>query len=108
VAVHSSNTTYAVWQDSRNGNVDIYFSGLANAAVASAANVKISDDPRPVRHVAMPKALVVASRGYGLARERSSALVDSQLNGLTDHVTSLNLLSCRTCGETRIRGNARG
>src|SRR4029077_20083281 len=32
VAVDSANTAYAVWQDSRNGNADIYFSSLANGA----------------------------------------------------------------------------
>jgi len=45
VAVDSANTAYAVWQDSRNGNIDIYFSSLANGAANWAANLKISDDP---------------------------------------------------------------
>jgi len=45
VAVDSANTAYAVWQDSRNGNTDIYFSSLANGAANWAANTKISDDP---------------------------------------------------------------
>nr|MDP9281444.1 hypothetical protein [Chloroflexota bacterium] len=46
VAVDSANTAYAVWQDSRNGNVDVYFSSLANGAMNWVTpNVKISDDP---------------------------------------------------------------
>jgi RHS repeat-associated protein len=45
VAVDAANTAYAVWQDSRNGNADIFFSTLTNGGAAWAANVKISDDP---------------------------------------------------------------
>ncbi|HEY6202469.1 MAG TPA: RHS repeat-associated core domain-containing protein [Candidatus Limnocylindria bacterium] len=45
VAVDSANTAYAVWQDSRNGNVDVFFSSLTNGGANWAANVKISDDP---------------------------------------------------------------
>lgn len=45
VAVGADGTAYAVWQDSRNGNVDIYFSKLAPGASAWTANAKISDDP---------------------------------------------------------------
>ena len=44
VAVDTANTAYAVWQDSRGGNPDIYFSSLANGAANWTANVKISDD----------------------------------------------------------------
>ena len=45
VAVDSANTAYAVWQDSRNGNADTFFSSLTNGGSAWAANEKISDDP---------------------------------------------------------------
>ncbi|MDQ2913449.1 MAG: discoidin domain-containing protein [Chloroflexota bacterium] len=45
VAVGSDGTSYAVWQDSRNGNADIYFSTLTSGGSAWAANTKISDDP---------------------------------------------------------------
>lgn len=45
VAVSADGTSYAVWQDSRNGNADIYFSTLTSGGSAWAANVKISDDP---------------------------------------------------------------
>jgi RHS repeat-associated protein len=46
VAVDAANTAYAVWQDSRNGNPDIYFSSLASGAMNWVTpNVKISDDP---------------------------------------------------------------
>ena len=45
VAVGSDGTSYAVWQDSRNGNADIFFSTLASGGANWAANVKISDDP---------------------------------------------------------------
>jgi len=45
VAVDSANTAYAVWQDSRNGNADIFFSSFTNGGSAWAANEKISDDP---------------------------------------------------------------
>ncbi|MEK6225545.1 MAG: RHS repeat-associated core domain-containing protein [Chloroflexota bacterium] len=45
VVVGSDGTSYAVWQDSRNGNADIYFSTLASGGSAWAANTKISDDP---------------------------------------------------------------
>jgi hypothetical protein len=45
VAVDAANTAYAVWQDSRSGNVDVFFSSLASGAASWAANVKISDDP---------------------------------------------------------------
>lgn len=44
VAVDSANTAYAVWQDSRGGNPDIYLSSLANGAANWATNLKISDD----------------------------------------------------------------
>ena len=45
VAVGSDGTSYAVWQDSRNTNADIFFSTLAPGGANWAANVKISDDP---------------------------------------------------------------
>jgi RHS repeat-associated protein len=45
VVVDSAGVSYAVWQDSRSGNADIYFSTLAAGGSAWAANVKISDDP---------------------------------------------------------------
>ncbi len=45
VTVDPANTAYAVWQDSRNGNADIFFSSLTNGGSAWAANEKISDDP---------------------------------------------------------------
>jgi RHS repeat-associated protein len=44
VAVGSDGTSYAVWQDSRNGNADIFFSTLSSGGATWAANVKISDD----------------------------------------------------------------
>ncbi|HEV8656774.1 MAG TPA: glycohydrolase toxin TNT-related protein [Candidatus Limnocylindria bacterium] len=45
VAVDSADTAYAVWQDSRGGNADIYFSSLTHLGTNWSANVKISDDP---------------------------------------------------------------
>ncbi len=46
VAVGSDGTSYAVWQDSRNGNADIFFSTLAlGGSTWATPNVKISDDP---------------------------------------------------------------
>jgi RHS repeat-associated protein len=45
VLVGSDGTSYAVWQDSRNGNADIYFSKLTQGGSAWSANVKVSDDP---------------------------------------------------------------
>jgi RHS repeat-associated protein len=45
VIVGSDGTSYAVWQDSRNGNADIYFSKLTAGGSAWSANVKVSDDP---------------------------------------------------------------
>ena len=45
VAVGADGTSYAVWQDSRNGNADIFFSTLTSSGGAWAANLKISDDP---------------------------------------------------------------
>ncbi|MDP9335385.1 MAG: hypothetical protein M3Q30_19055, partial [Actinomycetota bacterium] len=46
VAVGSDGTAYAVWQDSRNGNADIYFAKLAPGGAAwTTPNVKVSDDP---------------------------------------------------------------
>jgi RHS repeat-associated protein len=44
VTVGSDGTSYAVWQDSRNGNADIFFSTLASGGSNWAANVKISDE----------------------------------------------------------------
>lgn len=45
VAVGADGTSYAVWQDSRNGNADIYFSSLAPGPTSTwTANEKISDD----------------------------------------------------------------
>jgi RHS repeat-associated protein len=44
VTVGSDGTSYAVWQDSRNGNADIFFSTLPSGGSNWAANVKISDD----------------------------------------------------------------
>jgi RHS repeat-associated protein len=45
VAVGSDGTSYAVWQDSRNGNADIFYSTLSSGGATWAANLKISDDP---------------------------------------------------------------
>lgn len=45
VAVGADGASYAVWQDSRNGNADIFFSSLTAGGAAWTANVKISDDP---------------------------------------------------------------
>jgi RHS repeat-associated protein len=45
VAVGSDGTAYAAWQDSRNGNPDIYFAKLPPGGGAWTANVKVSDDP---------------------------------------------------------------
>jgi len=45
VAVGTDGTAYAVWQDSRNGNADIYFSKLTPGAAAWTTNQKVSDDP---------------------------------------------------------------
>ena len=43
--VGTDGTSYAVWQDSRNGNADIYFSKLTSGGSGWSANVKVSDDP---------------------------------------------------------------
>jgi RHS repeat-associated protein len=45
VVVAGDGTSYAVWQDSRNGNADIYFSSLPSGGTTWSANLKISDDP---------------------------------------------------------------
>jgi RHS repeat-associated protein len=46
VIVGSDGTSYAVWQDSRNGNPDIYFAKLpAGGSTWTTPNVKVSDDP---------------------------------------------------------------
>jgi RHS repeat-associated protein len=45
VAVGADGTSYAVWEDSRNGNADVFFSSLTSGGSTWAANVKISDDP---------------------------------------------------------------
>lgn len=46
VAVGADGTAYAVWQDSRNGNPDIYYAKLPPGATSVwSANVKVSDDP---------------------------------------------------------------
>jgi RHS repeat-associated protein len=45
VTVGPDGTSYAVWQDSRNGNTDIFFSTLTSGGAAWSVNVKISDDP---------------------------------------------------------------
>lgn len=45
VAVGVDGAAYAVWQDSRNGNADIYFAKLSPGASAWTTNVKVSDDP---------------------------------------------------------------
>lgn len=47
VTVGSDGTAYAVWQDSRNGNADIYFAKLAPGGGGpwTTPNIKISDDP---------------------------------------------------------------
>jgi YD repeat-containing protein len=45
VAVGPDGTSYAVWQDSRSGNPDIFFSSLTSGGGAWDANTKISDDP---------------------------------------------------------------
>ncbi|TMC51661.1 MAG: RHS repeat protein, partial [Chloroflexi bacterium] len=44
VAVGSDGVSYAVWEDSRNGNSDIFFSSLPSGGSTWAANAKISDD----------------------------------------------------------------
>jgi len=45
VAVGADGTAYAVWEDDRLGNSDIWFSKLPAGASAWNANQKISDDP---------------------------------------------------------------
>jgi RHS repeat-associated protein len=45
VAMGADGTSYAVWQDSRSGNADIYFSSLPPGGSTWSANVKVSDDP---------------------------------------------------------------
>ena len=45
ITVAADGTSHAVWQDSRNGNADIFFSSLTSGGAAWAANAKISDDP---------------------------------------------------------------
>jgi RHS repeat-associated protein len=46
VAMGADGTSYAVWQDTRNGNADIYFASLPpGAGSVWSANLKISDDP---------------------------------------------------------------
>jgi RHS repeat-associated protein len=46
VAVGADGTSYAVWQDNRNGNFDIYFASLpAGGAAWSSTGQKVSDDP---------------------------------------------------------------
>jgi RHS repeat-associated protein len=44
LAMDSAGVSYAVWQDRRSGNDDIFFSTLAAGGAAWAANLKISDD----------------------------------------------------------------
>jgi RHS repeat-associated protein len=45
VAVGADGTAYAVWEDDRSGNMDIWFSTLPAGSSTWTANVKISDDP---------------------------------------------------------------
>ena len=47
VVVGADGTAYAVWQDSRNGNADIYYAKLppGGNSWTTTANAKVSDDP---------------------------------------------------------------
>ncbi|HET7699857.1 MAG TPA: DUF6531 domain-containing protein [Candidatus Limnocylindria bacterium] len=45
VAVGPDGTAYAVWEDERSGNSDIYFATLPAGSSTWSANVRISDDP---------------------------------------------------------------
>jgi len=45
LAVGADGTAYAVWEDDRSGNSDIWFSTLPAGSSTWSANVKISDDP---------------------------------------------------------------
>jgi RHS repeat-associated protein len=45
VAVGTDGSAYAVWEDNRSGNADIWFSTLAPGSSIWSANTKISDDP---------------------------------------------------------------
>lgn len=44
LAVDASGTFYAVWQDFRNGNYDIYFARSTDNGATWSSNVKVSDD----------------------------------------------------------------
>ena len=44
IAVDNSGNAYAVWQDNREGNGDIYFSKRTNGTGAWSDNVKVNDD----------------------------------------------------------------
>lgn len=45
VVVGADGTAYAVWEDDRSGNSDVWFSTLPSGASAWTANVEVSDDP---------------------------------------------------------------
>jgi hypothetical protein len=45
LTVGDDGTLYAVWQDERNGNDDIYFSQSRNGGVTWSRNVFVTDDP---------------------------------------------------------------
>ena len=45
VVVAADGTAYAVWEDDRNGNYDIWYSKLPAGSSTWSTNVKISDDP---------------------------------------------------------------
>src|SRR6266851_5298654 len=45
IAVTSGGTAYAVWEDDRAGNSDVWFAKLAPGASGWTANERISDDP---------------------------------------------------------------
>jgi len=85
IAVDNLGTVYAVWQDERNGNPDIYLAKSTDGGATFAASVRVDDTGTATSHQTIPRIAVDGSGNiYIVWQDDRNGIIDTYFTKSTD------------------------